>query len=362
MNLDLTSVSPLLDVLSEALVLLRDGRVSYHNAAASALFPGLAPGMPCPEALEVPLSVYESGGVATCTVSGRHYAVSIAPLGDSLVLSFSQIHDCRAGESQRLAAFTEQLREHMTRLLTATQQIESEARERGENSYDKWLAILNQSAYRLLRMTSAVELDRLLSSGEAYHPSTFDLAGLCHGLEMEIAPVAKEMGLTFTYETYDTSLLTTGDSTLLKHMLLGLISNAMKAVPGGGRLGLRLSRRCERAVLTVWDNGPGIDERSLTELFQSEPGEGGIPRPAEGLRLGLYNARRIAYLHGGVLVVESRQGEGARFTVSLPINPPDGLPLRSPKAPVDKSGGFSPLLVALSDALPWQFFLPFELE
>jgi signal transduction histidine kinase len=167
--------------------------------------------------------------------------------------------------------------------------------------------------------------------------------------------------MTFSYESSDSSLLTTGDSALLRRMLLGLISNAMKAVGRGGKLGLRLTRRNGRAVLAVWDNGPGMDDRSLDTLFRGQE-EGVLPRPGEGLRLGLYNARSIATLHGGVLVVESKQGEGARFTVSLPIRTPEGLQLHTPKPALDVNSGFSPLLVELSDALPWQVFLPSELE
>ncbi|MPM62027.1 Sensor protein ZraS [bioreactor metagenome] len=239
--------------------------------------------------------------------------------------------------------------------------MEGDRQEGGEAQSNKWMAVLNQSAYRLLRMVSAVELEQAMADGQAFHPTTIDLAGLCHSLEMEVAPLAKQIGLTFSYDSADLSLLTTADAGLLRSMLLGLISNAMKAVGQGGRLGLRLTRRGERAVITIWDDGPGMDERSLGSLFRTDSG-GAIPRPKEGLRLGLLNARSIAALHDGVLVVESKQGHGARFTVSLPIKPPEGLQLRTPRQTYDRHSGFSSLLVELSDALPWQVFLPDELE
>jgi signal transduction histidine kinase len=305
--------------------------------------------------------MHGANGVAVCTIAEKNYTVTTTVNPEGSVVVLRPICENNEIARQWVSVFTEQLRVQMTALLTAAQQIEGEVREQDEDPYGKWLAILNQSAYRLLRMTGAAELEQNLAAGGCYHPGTMDLAELCHGLEMEVAPLAKQIGLTFLYEAPGAPILTIGDADLLRRMLLGLISNAMKAVSRSGVLGLRLVLRKERAMLTVWDDGPGMDERSLGALFMEEPG-GSIPRPGEGLRLGMFNARTIATLHGGVLVVESRQGEGARFTVSLPVRKPEGLPLRAPKPVFDEHGGFSPLLVELSDALPWQVFLPSELE
>jgi len=360
MKLELPESNPVLDVLPEPVLLLRRGLVVYRNTAAAVLLPEVLPGKPCPQPLESALPVQESNAVAVCTMAGRHYAVTSNATDEGMVVVVRLMKESR-GPRQWMSLFTEQMREQLTTLLAATQQMEAETREKGENQYEKWLAVFNQSAYRLLRMASAMELEQALAEGEAYHPGTLDLAGLCHELEIETAPLAKQLGLTFSYETAEFSLLTVGDAELLRHMLLSLISNAMKALKTGGKMGLRLVRRGDRALLTLWDDGPGMDERSLGSLFRRET-DGSIPRPGEGLRIGLLNARSIAALHSGVLVVESKEGKGARFTVSLPIRSPDGLPLRSPPPAFDTRGGFSSLLVELSDALPWQVFLSSDLE
>ncbi len=361
MKTDLPELNPVLNVLPEPVLLLRENRVVYYNSAAGELIGELTKGEFCPQPLASALPIYESDGVAICTFSGMQCAVTSTATAEGTVVTVRVINDSRVRSRQWTSVFTEQMREQMTTLLAAVQQMESEAREKDEDRYDKWLAVLNQSAYRMLRMAGAAELEQALADGEAYHPGTLDLAGLCHGLEMEVAPLTRQLGMTFSYEAGDASLLTTGDSALLRRMLLGLISNAMKAVGRGGNLGLRLMRRNGRAVITVWDDGPGMDERSLGTLFRTVS-DGSIPRPGEGMRLGLLNARNIAALHDGVLMVESKQGKGARFTVSLPIRTPEGLRLRTPKPMFDAHSGFSSLLVELSDALPWQVFLPTELE
>ena len=82
-----------------------------------------------------------------------------------------------------------------------------------------------------------------------------------------------------------------------------------------------------------------------------------IPRPGEGAGLGLYNARRIAALHGGVLVAQSGQDGGASLVVSLPIVTPDSVPARNNPG-YDNLGGYSPVRIELSDVLPWQAYVP----
>jgi len=361
MNYDLSGLTPILDVLPDAILLLRDGQVKYRNTAAALLLPSLEIGALCPLPPASKPFPHGTAGAAVCTIDGKKYNAINTVIPEGSVAVLRPVSDGNEIDRQWVYVFTEQLREQMTSLLAATQQMEDQLREQRENQFDKWLAILNQSAYRLLRMAGAAELERSLAAGMGYNLVTLDLAGLCHELEGEVAPLAKQIGMAFSYEAPDASILVTGDAALLRRMLLGMVSNAMKALQPGGAMGLRLARRNDRAMLTIWDKGSGMDERSLGTLFCEAP-DGGIPKPGEGLRLGLFNARNIAALHGGVLVVESRPGEGARFTVSLPIKVPEGLSLRTSKPLFDEHGGFSSLLVELSDALPWQAFLPEELE
>ena len=172
------------------------------------------------------------------------------------------------------------------------------------------------------------------------------------------APAAAA-GYGFAYESELASLLTLGDPSLLRRMLLALLSNAMKAAGPGGKLGLRLARSGQRAVLTVWDGGNGLAEGDLSLLFGGEP-DGG--RAGTGLGTGLESVRRIAALHGGSVMVASREGDGLRVVVSLPIRDTAGMFLRAPAASYDPSGGFSPLLLELSDVLPAELYRPEDVE
>jgi len=69
-------------------------------------------------------------------------------------------------------------------------------------------------------------------------------------------------------------------------------------------------------LITVADNGPGIPEENLHELF--EPFYSTKPTTGTGLGLGV--VKRLVQLYGGTIEVESKVGEGARFSVTLPYH------------------------------------------
>jgi len=107
-----------------------------------------------------------------------------------------------------------------------------------------------------------------------------------------------------------------GNPNQLKQILLNLLTNAYQAMPGGGTVTVELERRDGWAVVTVSDTGPGIPEELHTQIFEpfftTKRGGGGTG-------LGLAVSHGIAAAHGGCLEVRSTPGEGATFTLRLPL-------------------------------------------
>ena len=250
----------------------------------------------------------------------------------------------------------EQFREQMNNLTAAVQLLTPVVREKAGPQYESYLAILHQSLYRMMRMVGNLEFLQLPEEELPVEEGSLDLAGLCRALCRQVEALAAQAGLNFSYEEETASLITRGDGTLLRRMLLCLFSNAFKAAGQEGNAGLRLAVRESRAILTVWDDGPGLPPPA--QAPEPDP----LRRPA-GRGLGLRVARRIAALHGGTIVFEQREDRGSRAVVSLPLCPPEGgQGLRSPKPDWDRGGGFSDLMVELSAVLPYEAFLPGELE
>lgn len=110
----------------------------------------------------------------------------------------------------------------------------------------------------------------------------------------------------------------TGQENLSMHIWVNLIDNAVKFAPAQGIVRLRLTRSEDNMIFTVEDNGCGIPaadrEHIFDKFFQCE-----TSRKGEGSGLGLSLVRRITDICGGRVTVESEEGIGTKFTVTLPV-------------------------------------------
>lgn len=345
----------LFDSFPEPVLLLEERRLLYQNPAAEALFPDTGTGEELPVELERLLGGIQPPAVVSGELYGRGWTVSLQDTGEGNLVVLRPLTESGRPNLEHL---TVQLRRETAGLASALQRLDPTEGEPDSTRLRKYLSAANQGLYRLLRLADHLEFIEL-SDEQLYQPEPLDLAGFCRELGAQVESLCRKMNLQFTYESEDASLLTTGDERLLRRMLLSLISNAIKAAGKGGSLGLRLTRSRGRAVLTVWDSGNGLPEEGLSRIFDAGVGPSSLS-PKEGLGLGLDAVRRAARLHGGVVMVEGRPGQGLRCVVSLPIRTPGGSgSLHAARA--DYSGGFSPLLVELSDVLPMEVFLPEEL-
>lgn len=118
------------------------------------------------------------------------------------------------------------------------------------------------------------------------------------------------------------SVLVRGDRKLLERLIANLIDNAIKHTPPEGIIQVRIEPAEEEARLIVRDNGSGIPEDQMPQLFEQffnrRPVDGNHSR-STGLGLGL--CRWIVELHRGRIDVASTPGEGTTITVCLPLAP-----------------------------------------
>ena len=108
-----------------------------------------------------------------------------------------------------------------------------------------------------------------------------------------------------------------GNEEMLNHVWVNLLNNAVKFSPRGGTLTVRLTRRDDRAVCTVRDAGPGMDEATRRRVFEKFY-QGDTAHATEGNGLGLALVKRIVDLCEGTVEVASAPGAGSTFIVRLP--------------------------------------------
>jgi CheY-like chemotaxis protein/two-component sensor histidine kinase len=112
-----------------------------------------------------------------------------------------------------------------------------------------------------------------------------------------------------------------GDAARLQQVIWNLLTNAVKFTPDRGRVEIQLQRIGSQALIQVRDTGKGISPDFLPYVFEYfRQADATTTRTFGGLGLGLAIVRHLVELHGGAVQVESPgEGQGATFTVKLPL-------------------------------------------
>jgi signal transduction histidine kinase len=117
-------------------------------------------------------------------------------------------------------------------------------------------------------------------------------------------------------------LMVYGDAGLLSQVLGNLISNAVKYSPGGAPVSITSARDGAHAVVVIEDRGIGIPDTDRERVFERYY-RGSNTSSIVGSGVGLYLVKTIIDLHEGSIMLDSREGEGSRFTLRLPSSSMD---------------------------------------
>lgn len=167
-----------------------------------------------------------------------------------------------------------------------------------------------------------LDVSRILRGKLVLHQTPVSLAAVVRAaLEtVELAAQVKSIEVTTEIDSHVGSVL--GDAGRLQQIAWNLLANAVKFTPEGGKIIVRLANSGPMAFLQVSDTGKGISSEFIPFVFESfRQEDNATTRKFGGLGLGLAIARQLVEMHGGTIKVESLgEGEGATFTVILPLN------------------------------------------
>ena len=174
-----------------------------------------------------------------------------------------------------------------------------------------------------------------LDAGEAINKTElFDLGELVTSTADQMSLLALDKRISIHCEAPE-ALMVRGDRARLKQVAVNLLDNAIKYTPEGGAIQVRTAARQNRAVLEVIDNGIGIPTEALPHLFERfYRVDKARSRQFGGAGLGLSIVKSICAAHSGRVEVQSREGQGSRFSVELPLADVNGETRREPSQPV----------------------------
>jgi len=325
---DRNKLKAIFDGLTDAVIVVDEGgAVRFSNSAAAKLLDSL--GQP-PATMRSQLRRATDVGFAAhpaLRIGDRAYAMSARALPKEravLVVARDRTDEMRRelAEADFISNAAHELRNPLAGISSAIEVLQEGAKD-DPGALEHFLGRLAEDAERMNRLTkSLLTLARVESIG-AGETEDVDVA----------AAVGDTVGAVETPGHIELStevapdLVAKGDPTLLRQVLVGLLTNAFKHTPLPGRVIVRGRRDGEDEVmLEVIDTGPGIPEAEIERIFERFYRRD-ESRKQEGFGLGLAIARRMVSVMGGRIGADSVEGEGSTFWVRLPAAQPSPTPV-----------------------------------
>ncbi len=226
-------------------------------------------------------------------------------------------------KSEFLANMSHELRTPMNSILGYTQLVLDEVDGPVTHDQRKSLERVEKNAQHLLRLINDIlDLSKIEAGRLELEIHPFDLGQLAAEVVEDQQSLAEAKGVSCRAVLRPGNLRIAADPNKSREVLNNLVNNAIKFTNQGSvtvTVGPKRHRRRDGVEVSVEDTGIGIPAGSTAEIFEAfKQLDGSVTRTYGGTGLGLSIAKRLVELHGGVIEVESREGEGSRFAVWLP--------------------------------------------
>ncbi|HLH25032.1 MAG TPA: CheR family methyltransferase [Chloroflexota bacterium] len=274
------------------------------------------------ETFETPFTVVAAGGAHRWFEARGQPIQSAGQEGGILVIRDISERSFLRQQTESLALVSHELRTPLTAIVGNLQLLLRQPASEAEPARLRQYAATSLQQARLLArlIDDLADFVRLQEDRFRLELAPVDLGPLVAEL-VEIARL-QTTGQTIRYEPPAEPLVVEGDARRLQQVGLNLLTNAIKYAAGTEFIDVGLRRINGHAELTVQDYGPGIPAADQPNVFSRfYQAAGADSRARGGLGLGLYICRAIVEAHGGTIDLRSREGEGATFTVRLPLRP-----------------------------------------
>ena len=196
------------------------------------------------------------------------------------------------------------------------------------------LKVVHKNANRLLSLVNQLlDISKLESGNMKLQTIPQNIIPLLKALVLSFTSYAERKRITLKFNSFEDKIIVFIDKDKIEKIITNLLSNAFKFTPEGGRIEVTVQSKPSSfpplvkgelkggsIEISISDSGIGISKEKIPKIFDRfYQVDGSYTRDQEGTGIGLSLTKELVELHKGKIEVESEEGEGTTFTISIPL-------------------------------------------
>jgi two-component system CheB/CheR fusion protein len=244
--------------------------------------------------------------------------------------------EIRTGARRRdefLAMLSHELRNPLSAVFNASTVLRAGA---PQPKFNRALEILERQSRHMTRLLDdLLDVSRITRGGIEIRKEDTDLRQVIDSAIEALSPVLQDRSIHVAIDIAPEMLAVRGDPDRLQQVIVNILTNAVRYSPSGRPVRLSAQVDDDMVVVRVKDEGRGIPQNMLSEIFELfVQASQGLDRSGGGLGIGLTLVRKIVELHGGSITAHSDgPGTGSEFVIRLPYLQ-NAVIYESPGAPI----------------------------
>lgn len=229
-----------------------------------------------------------------------------------------KLHEVDEMKSRFFANISHEFRTPLTLILGPAKDIIEKSK---DNEAKQNAGLIKRSANRLFGLVNQLlDLSKLEAGKMKLETREIDIIPLLKGLVLSFSSLAERKKITLSFNTTEEKINVYLDRDKIEKIINNLLSNAFKFTPEGGKIDFTVTKQTNTLELRISDSGKGIAKDHLDKIFDRfYQIDRSYTREQEGTGIGLALTKELVELHKGKIEVESEEGKGTTFTVTIPL-------------------------------------------
>ncbi|MCL5029357.1 MAG: ATP-binding protein [Bacteroidetes bacterium] len=183
------------------------------------------------------------------------------------------------------------------------------------------LKVVQRNAKRLLALVNQLlDISKLESGSMKLQASSQNIVPIIKTLLQSFCSYADRKKINLKFNSFEDGIIIFFDKDKIEKIITNILSNAFKFTPDGGNIEITLTKDEQYVNVIISDTGIGIPEEKIPKIFDRfYQADGSRTKETEGTGIGLSLTKELVELHKGKIEVQSKEGKGTTFMISIPL-------------------------------------------